>query len=170
MIDRKFRVMLANGTVTDTFYDTQMDAIRAHKGNIQKIIEVASKKKATRQRPSSNEALFVSQRSKEDLEITQGCGYSVMYNCPSRQRIFQGMKYFEVSDDFILEGEILKLEKYNKSIHIGWSHVIPAKENKIWKWVIFHKNAKLYPREVVEKKYNTTFKGTQGGISYMKIS
>jgi hypothetical protein len=170
MIDRKFRVMLINGTVTDTLYDSQMDALRAHRGNIQKIIEVATKKKSTAQGSTSNEALFISQRSIEDLEISKHCGYSVMYNCPSRQRIFQGMKYFEVSDDFVLEGEILKLERYNKLIHTGWSHVIPAKENKIWKWVIFHKNVNLLSRLDVEKKYNTTFKGTQGGISYMKIA
>ena len=68
-----------------------------------------------------------------------------------------------------MEGEIQKLEKYNKSIHTGWSHVVPAQENKIWKWVIFHKNPQLYSRDKVEKKYGTIFKGTQGGISYITL-
>jgi hypothetical protein len=169
MIERKYRVMLSNGSVTDTLYNTQMDAMRAHRGNIKKIIEVASKKRTSKIVSSTNEALFISQRSKEDLDISMNCAYAVMHNCPSRQRIFEGMKYFEVSDEFILEGEIKKLEKYEKSIHTGWSHVTPASQNKIWKWVIFHKNSKVLSRVDVEKKYNITFKGTQGGITYVSL-
>ena len=169
MIGKKFRVMLSNGVITDSLYDTELDAIKAHRGNIKKIIQVASKNKTQKLSFSTNEALFLSQRSKNDLDISLSCGYAVMYNCPSRQRIFEGMKYFEVSEDFILEGEIQKLEKYVKSIHTGWSHVTPALNNKIWKWVIFHRNGKLLPRKDVEQKYNTTFKGTQGGISYLEL-
>jgi len=169
MTTKKFRVMLLNGTVTDTLYDTPMDAMKAHRGDIKKLIEVAEKKKSGSVRFSQDEGLFVSQRSQEDLEISHRCGYAVMYNCPSRQRIFSGMKYFEISDDFVLEGEILKLEKYDRSLHSGWSHVIPAKEKKVWKWVIFHKNTKMLPRIDVETKYKTSFKGTQGGISYLKL-
>ena len=46
MTTKKFRVMLLNGTVTDTLYDTPMDAMKAHRGDIKKLIEVAEKKKS----------------------------------------------------------------------------------------------------------------------------
>ena len=160
-----------NGSSPSTLYETRQEALRAHRGNIQKLVEVIpkvikSKKEIVR---NSDLALLISQRSDEDLDISIGCGYAVMYNCPSRTKIYPGMRYLEVSSDNVLEAEIVRLEKYEKSVHTDWSGITPRFPDKLWKYAIYHKNGKIIDRKVIEEKYGNPLKGTQGGISYINI-
>jgi hypothetical protein len=170
MIEKLYRVQLLDGKETTTLYETRQEAIRAHRGNISKLIEVIprqTKKKAIP--PSSDQlAIVISARSNDDLSISKECGYAVMYNSPKMDKIYEGMKYLEVSDDYVLEATIQKMEKYEKGAHHHWKG--PGyKPNKVWKWALYHKDGKLTPRKVVEQRYNNPLKGTQGGISYIKI-
>jgi len=164
--ERLYQAELLNGKKSQLF-ETRQEALRAHRGNISKLIEVIPEAKV--KHVVTDEALFISQRSNDDLEISINCGYAVMYNCPSRSKIYEGMKYLEVSEDQVLEGEILRLERYERSIHTAWSIIEPKNPEKEWGYVIYHKNAKILPREEVEKKYDNPLKGTQGGISYINL-
>ena len=167
--EKLYKVQLLDGKETTKLYETRQEALRAHRGNISKLIEVLPK--ATKPKPVSTIdelVIVISARSNEDLEISKDCGYAVMYNCPKRDKIYEGMKYLEVSDNYVLEATITKLEKYEKGAHHHWKG--PGyKPDKTWKWALFHKNGKIVPRKNVEERYSNPLKGTQGGISYIKI-
>lgn len=167
--ERLYKVVLLNGSITSEVYETRQEAIRAHRGNISKLVEVVPKEtKKTKSDMSSIEALLISKRSDVDLETSLDCGYAVTYNCPKKDRLYEGMRYLEVSDDHVLEAEVLRLEKYEKGIHHHWKG--PGyRPDKEWAWAIYHKNGKIIDRVKAEKKYNNPLKGTQGGISYIKI-
>lgn len=167
--EKLYKVQLLDGKETTTLYETRQDALRAHRGNVAKLIEVLPKETKKKVEPTSDQlAIVISARSNEDLEISKDCGYAVMYNCPKRDKIYEGMKYLEVSDDFVLEATITKLEKYEKGAHHHWKG--PGyKPDKTWKWALFHKNGKIVSRKNVEERYSNPLKGTQGGISYIKI-
>jgi hypothetical protein len=170
MIEKLYRVQLLDGNETTTLYETRQEAIRAHRGNISKLIEVIPKQTKKKEVPPSSDqlAIVISARSNEDLEISKDCGYAVMYNSPKMDKIYEGMKYLEVSDEYVLEATIHKLEKYEKGAHHHWKG--PGyKPNKVWKWALYHKNGKIIPRKVAEQRYDSPLKGTQGGISYIKI-
>lgn len=172
MIKEKFyQVVLTNGSIPTQLYETRQEAFNAHRGNISKLVEVVPKE--TKKKPIINheydEALLISQRSDEDLDISMECGYAVMYNCPSRNKIYEGMTYLEVSKDKVLIGEILKLEKYEKTIHKRWSSIVPRFPDKEWRFAIYHKKGRIISRIEAEKMFNNPLKGTQGGISYIKI-
>jgi hypothetical protein len=167
--EKLYKVQLLDGKETTTLYETRQDALRAHRGNVAKLIEVLPKATKTKPAPTIDELVIViSARSNEDLEISKDCGYAVMYNCPKRDKIYEGMKYLEVSEDYVLEATITKLEKYEKGAHHHWKG--PGyKPDKVWKWALFHKNGRIVPRKNVEERYSNPLKGTQGGISYIKI-
>jgi hypothetical protein len=167
--EKLYKVQLLDGKETTTLYETRQDALRAHRGNVAKLIEVLPKGIKKKVEVTNDELVIViSARSNEDLEISKDCGYAVMYNCPKRDKIYEGMKYLEVSDDYVLEATITKLEKYEKGAHHHWKG--PGyKPDKTWKWALFHKNGKITPRKNVEERYSNPLKGTQGGISYIKI-
>lgn len=170
IVEKHYRVQLLDGKETTTLYETRQEAVRAHRGNIAKLIEVLPKHTKPKVVAPSNDqlAIVISARSNEDLDISKNCGYAVMYNCPKMDKIYDGMKYLEVSNDYVLEATITKLEKYEKSIHHHWKG--PGyKPDKVWKWAIFHKDGKLVPRKSAEERYSNPLKGTQGGISYIKI-
>jgi hypothetical protein len=170
IVEKQYRVQLLDGKEITTLYETRQDAVRAHRGNINKLIEVLPKHiKPKIVAPTNDQlAIVISARSDEDLNISKDCGYAVMYNCPKMDKIYDGMKYLEVSDEYVLEATITKLEKYEKSVHHHW--VGPGyKPDKTWKWALYHKDGKITPRKSVEKKYDNPLKGTQGGISYIKI-
>ena len=170
IVEKQYRVQLLDGKEITTLYETRQDAVRAHRGNINKLIEVLPKHiKPKIVAPTNDQlAIVISARSDEDLNISKDCGYAVMYNCPKMDKIYDGMKYLEVSDEYVLEATITKLEKYEKSVHHHW--VGPGyKPDKTWKWALYHKDGKITPRKSVENKYDNTLKGTQGGISYIKI-
>lgn len=170
IVEKHYRVQLLDGKETTTLYETRQEAVRAHRGNIVKLIEVLPKHTKPKVVAPSNDqlAIVISARSNEDLDISKGCGYAVMYNCPKMDKIYDGMKYLEVSGDYVLEATITKLEKYEKSIHHHWKG--PGyKPDKTWKWAIFHKDGKLVSRKSAEERYSNPLKGTQGGISYIKI-
>lgn len=171
MQEKQYQVVLLNGVISSTLYETRQDAVRANRGNILKLVEVIPRKKLELQpKENPNEALFISQRSDEDLSISKNCGYAVMYNCPKRDRIFEGMRYLEVSEDHVLEADLVRLEKYERTVHTAWSHVTPRDPKKPWRYVVYHRNAKMITKEEAQKKYNNTLKGTQGGISYLGLS
>jgi hypothetical protein len=168
--EKLYKVQLLDGKETTTLYETRQEAVRAHRGNIAKLIEVLPKHTKPKVVAPTNDqlAIVISKRSNEDLDISKNCGYAVMYNCPKMDKIYDGMKYLEVSNDYVLEATITKLEKYEKSIHHHWKG--PGyKPDKVWKWALFHKNGKIVPRKNVEERYSNPLKGTQGGISYIKI-
>lgn len=168
--ERQYKVVLLNGLTSSTLYNTRQEAIRENRGNISKLVEVVPKQtKEIKHTFDTSEVLLISQRSNEDLDISLECGYAVMYNCPSRKKIFHGMKYLEVSPEKVLVGEIVRLEKYERSMHTRWSSITPRFPDKQWKYTIFHKNSKIISREEAEKMFNNPLKGTQGGISYIKI-
>ena len=168
--ERQYQVVLLNGSISSTLYETRQDAVRAHRGNISKLIEVVPKKTNKKETTiSSDLALLISQRSNVDLEISIGCGYAVMYNCPNRTKIYPGMKYLEVSEDHVLEAEIVRLEKYERSLHTHWNGITPRFPDRVWRYAIFHRNGKIIDRKLAENKYNNPLKGTQGGISYIKF-
>ena len=56
------------------------------------------------------------------------------------------MKYLEVSDNFVLEGQILKLDKFDIKVHHDWAAIIPRHAEKIWKWSIYHTKAAIISR------------------------
>jgi hypothetical protein len=170
IVEKQYRVQLLDGKEITTLYETRQEAVRAHRGNINKLIEVLPRHTKPKVVAPTNDqlAIVISARSNEDLNISKDCGYAVMYNCPKMDKIYDGMKYLEVSDEYVLEATITKLEKYEKCIHHHW--VGPGyKPDKTWKWALFHKDGKITPRKSVEKKYDNSLKGTQGGISYIKI-
>jgi len=169
MTETFFRVVLLDGKTTSTFYETRQEAIRAHRGNISKLVEFTPKEMVKRVgEVKDKQAILISARSNEDLDISKGCGYAVMYNCPKKDKIYEGMKYLEVSDEYVLEAEIVRLEKYEKGAHHHWKG--PGyRPEKTWKWAIFHKNGKIVSRDLVERKYSNKLKGTQGGISYINV-
>jgi hypothetical protein len=164
-----YRVVQLNGLTSNELFKTRQEAIRAHRGNISKLVEVIPKvTKKTKSDMSSVEALLISKRSNDDLELSLDCGYAVTYNCPKRDRLYNGMRYLEVSDDNVLEAEVVRIEKYEKSVHHHWKG--PGyKPNKEWAWAIYHKNGRIVSRKNTEIKYDNSLKGTQGGISYIKI-
>lgn len=169
MEEVNYQVVLLNGSLSSEVYKTRQDAVRAHRGNISKLVEVVPKTtKRTKTDMSSIEALLISKRSNDDLVTSLECGYAVTYNCPKRDRLYEGMRYLEVSDEQVLEAEVVRIEKYEKGVHHHWKG--PGyRPNKEWEWAIYHKRGKIIDRRAAEKKYNNPLKGTQGGISYIKI-
>lgn len=169
IIEKLYKVQLLDGNEPSTLFETRQDALRAHRGNIKKLIEVIPKQTKKKVEVSDERlAIVISARSNEDLDISMDCGYAVMYNCPKRDKIYDGMVYLEVSDEYVLEATIYKLEKYEKGAHHHWKG--PGyRPDKTWKWAMFHRNGKLIPRKTAEQKYGNPLKGTQGGISYIKL-
>ena len=168
ILEKQYKVQLLDGKEITTLYETRQEALRAHRGNIAKLIEVLPKATKVKVDPPSDELVIViSARSNEDLDISKDCGYAVMYNCPNKTKLYEGMPYLEVSENSVLEGTVIRLESYSKSLHHHWKG--PGyRPDKEWKWAIYHKNSKIIPREVAQKKYNNSLNGTQGGISYIK--
>lgn len=164
-----YQVVLLNGSISSELYKTRQDAVRSHRGNISKLVEVVPRTtKKTKVDMSSVEALLISKRSNDDLVTSLDCGYAVTYNCPKRDRLYDGMRYLEVSDEQVLEAEVIRIEKYEKGVHHHWKG--PGyKPDKEWEWAIYHKRGRIIDRRTAEKKYDNPLKGTQGGISYIKI-
>lgn len=169
MNNKAFKITLHDGRVIDKLFPTLQDAIKElGVKNIKKVEEVNIKKSSTAVTPSKDSALVISMRSEEDLQLSLSCGYAVTYNCPASNRIFPGMKYFETSENTVLEGEIVKLAKYDSLVHHHWKG--PGfKPDKVWKWAIFHKNSKIITKEEAEAKYGK-IPGVQGGIGYLDLS
>ena len=171
MINKLFKVQLKDGKIPTTLYQSIGDAIKAHGvNNIVKIDEVSAKKKITSEISKALDLILVlSSRSDDDLELSIKCGYAVTYNCPSYKKIYQGMKYLEVSDNFVLEGQILKLDKFDIKAHHDWAAIIPRHAEKIWKWSIYHTKAAIISRNEAEAKYGK-IPGVQGGIGYINLA
>lgn len=167
MNNKALKITLHDGRVIDKYYSTLQDAIRElGLKNIKKVDEVTIKK--SRVVPSKDSALVISMRSDEDLQLSLSCGYAVTYNCPASNRIFPGMKYFETSENNVLEAVIVKLAKYDSLVHHHWKG--PGfRPNRTWKWAIFHNNSRIISREEAESIYGK-MPGVQGGIGYLDLS
>ena len=168
MINKLFKVHLKNGKIPVTLYQSVTDAMKEHgANNIAKIDEVSAKNgKSSDVLKSKDLILVLSSRADNDLELSIKCGYAVTYNCPSYKKIYQGMKYLEVSENFVLEGEILKLEKFDPKVHQDWAVLLSKDTQKLWKWSIYHTKAVIIPRLEAEIKYGK-IPGVQGGIGYI---
>ncbi len=164
---KKYKVILKEGICTDIF-DTHMEAAKKFGSNIDKIIEFTPPKKKKTDAPT-HQALLISARSDEDLDISLDCGYAVMYNCPTKSKLYEGMPYLEVSKNYVLEGRVVRLEKFQKAIHTRWGNIVPRFPDRIWRYTIHHRGSKIISRTEAERKYNNPLNGTQGGISYIKF-
>lgn len=162
---KQYKVQLKEGICSDIFNSPQ-EAMKKFGSNLARLIEYQSKVKKETNVPTDT-ALLISGRSDDDLETSLDCGYAVMYNCPNKTKLYEGMPYLEVSENNVLEGKVVRLENYSKSLHHHWKGpgYRPEKE---WKWAIYHKKSKIIPRSEAVKKYNNSLNGTQGGISYIK--
>jgi hypothetical protein len=171
MLNKLYKVQLKDGKIPTTLYQSIGDAINAHgAANVVKIDEVAGKKTSSSGVDKSKDlGLVLSSRSDDDLELSIKCGYAVTYNCPSYKKIYQGMRYLEVSDNFVLEGQILKLDKFDIKVHHDWAAIIPRHAEKIWKWSIYHTKAAIISRNEAEAKYGK-IPGVQGGIGYINLA
>jgi hypothetical protein len=171
MVNKLYKVQLKDGKIPSTLFHSISDAIKAHGvSNIVKIDEVSTKKPNISSITKSNDLILVlSSRSNDDLELSLKCGYAVTYNCPSYKKTFPGMKYLEVSENQVLEGEILKLEKFDLKQHYDWASIIPRHQEKIWKWSIYHSKSIIISRTEAENKYGK-IPGVQGGIGYIDLS
>jgi hypothetical protein len=171
MINKLYKVQLKDGKTVPTFYQSVGDAIKAHgASNIDKIHEVIAKKDPTQEVAKLKDLVLVlSSRNDDDLDLSMKCGYAVTYNCPSYKKIFKGMKYLEVSENYVLEGEILKLNKFDMKVHQDWAAIMPSDAKKIWKWSIFHTKSVMISRADAEEKYGK-ISGVQGGIGYINLA
>jgi len=86
---KKYKVLLKQGVCTDIF-DTPMEVAKRFGSNVQKIIEYTPPQKKKSELPTQ-QALLISARSDEDLDISLDCGYAVMYNCPTKSKLYEGM-------------------------------------------------------------------------------
>ena len=164
---KKYKVVLKEGVCTDVF-DTPIEAAKRFGSNVQKIVEFSPPQKKKTEQPTQ-QALLISARSDEDLDISLDCGYAVMYNCPMKAKLYEGMPYLEVSENHVLEGKVVRLEKFQKSIHTRWGNIVPRFPDRLWRYAIYHRGSKIISRQEAERKYNNPLKGTQGGISYIKF-
>jgi hypothetical protein len=163
---KKYKVVLKQGICSDIF-DSPIQAVKRFGSNLEKVVEFTPPKKKKTETPTQ-QALLISGRSDDDLNLSLDCGYAVMYNCPTRSKLYLGMPYLEVSKNVVLEAEVVRIEKYEKSIHHHWKGpgYRPEKE---WAWAIYHRNGKILQRENAQTKYENPLNGTQGGISYIKF-
>jgi hypothetical protein len=74
-----------------------------------------------------------------------------------------------VSENYVLEGEILKLNKFDMKVHQDWAAIMPSDAKKIWKWAIFHTKSAMISRADAEAKYGK-ISGVQGGIGYINLA
>ena len=164
---KKYKVLLKEGICTDIF-DTPIEIAKKFGSNVQKIVEFTPPKKKKTEQPTE-QALLISARSDEDLDISIDCGYAVMYNCPTKTKLYEGMPYLEVSKNKVLEGKVVRLEKYQKELHSRWGSIVPRFPDRTWRYAIYHRGSKIISRQEAERKYNNPLAGTQGGISYIKF-
>jgi hypothetical protein len=164
---KKFKVDLLKGPKVLEMFATPTAIIKKFgASNIKKISEVYVDVD-TGSKNLNEFALEISARDKNDIQLSFDCGYTVSYNKPNEDKIFEGMLYFETSDEEVLVAEFDHWEKYDKMLHHHWKGpgYRPEKE---WEWALFHKNAKIVPRTEVEKEYGKIV-GRQGGIGYVKL-
>lgn len=168
-----FRVHLKNGRKSDKLYESQKDWSSDYKlSEILKIENVRFKVKTKTQKEfilsdkNTNLVLMITNRTIDDINLSKECSYTTTYKYPSNKKVFTGMKFLEVSEDYVLIGEVQKIESYNKEKHFHWKG--PGyKPNEEWVCVIFHSNSVIKTRNEIEKIYGK-LKGTQGGITYLK--
>ncbi len=161
------KILLDLNYEEDSRADIDANFVITENMQLVEVIPKATKKTIAAAKPT-DEALLISKRSNDDLKTSLGCGYSVTYNCPKAERLYEGMRYLEVGDDQVLEAYVSRIERYEKSIHHHWKGP-GLKPNKEWAWAIFHSKGELVSRSFAQEKYNNSLKGTQGGISYIKV-
>jgi len=164
---KQFKVELNKGPKVLEHFSTPTAILRKFgASNIKKISEVYVDVD-TGSKNNNEFALEISARDNEDIQRSFDCGYTVSYNKPNEDKVFEGMTYFETSDDSVLVAEFVRWEKYDRMLHSQW--VGPGyRPEKEWEWALFHKNAKIVPRSEVEEKYGKIV-GRQGGIGYVKL-
>ena len=164
---KKIKVIQKNGMTHPQMFDTASEAVKVVGiSNICKMEEVnvdVTRKYGPDKNP--DEILVISKRSNEDLEISKECGYTVTYNKPSLDKVFEGMVMFEASDENVFITKFTALRSYDRNSHTAWKGpgYRPEKE---WEWAIFHQKGEIIPRLVAEEQYGK-IPGVQGGIGYL---
>jgi len=163
---KKLKVVLKSGTTYPTEFDTVTEAIKTVGINdVSKIIEVnIDAPKKIGHTYDKDSILVISKRSNEDLEKSLSCGYTVTYNKPSSDRVFEGMTMVETSEDKALIGKFVSLRNWDPGLHKDF---IPPgyRPDKDWEWAIYNRDAKIVDREELEKTIGK-IPGVQGGIGY----
>jgi hypothetical protein len=163
---KMYKVHLKNDKFCSELFETPTAALKKYgAANIKKLEEVFSKEPIKAKPTSSEIVLEISARSLDDLKVSEAAGYTVTYNKPADDKVFEGMKMIETSDEYVLEATMGSIVKYDKLIHSEWKGpgYRPEKE---WEWAIYHKNATMITKKEALKKYGK-FAGIQGGIGYI---
>lgn len=163
---KMYRVHLKDSTPCSDLFETPTAALKKFgASNIAKLEEVNSKEIQIKKPVSTEVVLEISARSLDDLKISKEAGYTVTYNKPADDKVFDGMMMIETSDEYVLEAKMGSIVKYDKLIHSHWKGpgYRPEKE---WEWAIYHKNANIITKKEALAKYGK-FAGIQGGIGYI---
>lgn len=163
---KMYKVYLKGDKPCTDLFDTPTQALKKFgAANIAKLEEVYSKAIISKKPISTEVVLEISARSLEDLETSKEAGYTVTYNKPADDKIFEGMMMIETSEEYVLEAVMGEIVKYDKLIHSEWKGpgYRPEKE---WEYAIYHKNANIITRKEALEKYGK-FAGVQGGIGYI---
>jgi len=163
---KKIKVTLKNGMSHPELFDTATMAVKTVGiSNILKMEEVNQEvKQKYGHEFNKDQCLVISKRSNIDLEISLKCGYTVTYNKPSLQKVYNGMTIFETSEGAVLISKFVTLRNWDCNTHKDYTP--PGyRPDKEWEWAIFHKDSEIFDRSELEKKIGK-IPGVQGGIGY----
>jgi hypothetical protein len=163
---KKIKVILKSGMTHPELFDTAGMAVKTVGiSNISKMEEVnVDVPKKYGHEYNKSEMLVISKRSNEDLEKSLRCGYTVTYNKPSLEKVYEGMAILETSEDKVLMGKFVALRSWDPSVHKDF---IPPgyRPDKDWEWAIYNKDSRIVDRLELEEKIGK-IPGVQGGIGY----
>lgn len=163
---KKIKVILKSGMTHPQLYDTAGQAVKeVGISNIAKMEEVnVDVPKKYGHSYNKDEMLVISKRSNEDLEKSLQCGYTVTYNKPSLEKVYEGMTVLETSEDRVLMGKFVALRSWDPAVHKDY---IPPgyRPDKDWEWAIYNKDSQILNRSELEEQIGR-IPGVQGGIGY----
>ena len=163
---KKIKVILKSGMSHPEMFDTVSEAVKTVGiKNIGKMEEVnVDTPKKYGHSFNKDEMLVISKRSNKDLETSLRCGYTVTYNKPNLEKVYEGMTVLETSDDHVLMGKFTSLRSWDPAVHKDY---IPPgyRPDKDWEWAIYNKDSQILDRAELEKEIGR-IPGVQGGIGY----
>lgn len=163
---KKIKVILKSGFSYPEMFDTAGMAVKTVGiKNIAKMEEInVDVPKKYGHTFNKEEMLVISKRSNEDLEKSLRCGYTVTYNKPSLEKVYEGMTLLETSEDKVLIGKFVALRSWDPTVQKDY---IPPgyRPDKDWEWSIYNRDSKIVDRAELEKEIGR-IPGVQGGIGY----
>lgn len=163
---KKIKVILKNGMSLPELFNTASEAVKTVGiKNIGNLVEVnVDVKQKYGHSFNKDEMLVISKRSDDDLQKSLACGYTVTYNKPSSDKVYEGMTILETSDENVLIGKFVALRNWDPSVHKDF---IPPgyRPDKDWEWAIYNKDSVIINREELESQIGK-IPGVQGGIGY----